>query len=71
MTLAQTTADAAEDFMIHRYREHRARLEHGLTVSCGRCGTSQIVHPDSDTRHFALVCLACHEKTLFSRPGSL
>jgi hypothetical protein len=70
MALAQTTADAAEDFTIRRYREHGARVGHGLAVSCGRCGTSQIVHPDRGIRQFALVCLACHEKTLFSRPGS-
>jgi ABC-type nickel/cobalt efflux system permease component RcnA len=68
--LGQTTADAAEDSTIRRYREHRVQVEAGLTVSCGRCGSSQIVHPHSGMHRFALVCWACNRKTLFRLPGS-
>jgi type II secretory pathway component PulK len=70
MADAQTAADAAEESTITRYREHRAGAGAGLTVSCGRCGSSQIVHPDSGLLRFALVCSDCHERTLFSLPGS-
>jgi ribosomal protein S27E len=69
--LAQATADAAEDSTIRSYREHRVHVGSGLTVSCGQCGSSQIVRPHSGMHRFALVCSACHGKTLFSRSGSL
>jgi ribosomal protein S27E len=67
--VGQTTADAAEDTTIRRYREHRVHVEAGLTVSCRRCGSSQIVHPHSGMHRFALVCWACHGTTLCRRPG--
>ena len=70
MDLAQTTVDAAEDSTIRRYRERRIQVGHNLTVSCSRCGISQVVRPDRGIVHFALVCLRCHEKTEFTLPAA-
>jgi ribosomal protein S27E len=64
-TPAQVTADAAEDSMIRRYRERRVPVGQGLTVSCGRCGTAQTVHPGPGVQVFALVCASCRARTLF------
>jgi hypothetical protein len=70
MNLSQTTVDAAEDSMIHRYLERRVHLGPGLIVACGRCGTSQVIYPGPGIHRVALVCLSCREKTLFTLPAA-
>jgi hypothetical protein len=69
-TPAQVAADSAEDDMIRRYREGHTPVRHGLIVSCGLCGTSQIVRPHRGTHRFALVCCSCHVKTLITLPAA-
>ncbi|HEY2703595.1 MAG TPA: hypothetical protein VGL20_07895 [Candidatus Dormibacteraeota bacterium] len=59
----QIAADTVEDSMIRRFREGRTPVGDGITVSCGRCGTSQVVHPYRGLHRFALVCCSCHGRT--------